>query len=114
MLERHDRKVDRSSALFAVERDINGLSAAERRAVRQEESKPLLSDMEEWLRAERAGLSRSSPVAGPIDYMLSRWADFARYADDGRICNSSDRCRPSSVKTSDVDLFTGSAIRPFW
>jgi hypothetical protein len=78
--------VKRLDALFAVEREINGLSAAERLAVRQEKSKPLLDDMEEWLRAVRADLSRSSPVAGPIDYMLLRWADFARYADDGRIC----------------------------
>lgn len=78
--------VKRIDALFAIERDINGLSAAERLVVRQEKSKPLLNDMEEWLRAERASLSRSSPVSGPIDYVLSRWADFARYADDGRIC----------------------------
>jgi hypothetical protein len=42
--------------------------------------------MEEWLRTEAAGLSRSSPVLEPINYMLSRWADFARYVDDGRIC----------------------------
>ena len=63
---------------------IDGLLA--RLAVRQERAKPLLGEMEEWLRAERASLSRSSPVREPIDYMLSRWADFARYADDGRIC----------------------------
>jgi hypothetical protein len=25
-------------------------------------------------------------VIEPINYMLSRWEDFARYADDGRIC----------------------------
>src|SRR5690606_14381394 len=78
--------VKRIDALFAIEREINGFSAAERFAVRQEKSKPLLGEMEKWLRAVRADLSRSSPVAGPIDYMLSRWADFARYADDGRIC----------------------------
>lgn len=78
--------VKRIDALFAIERDINGKSAAERLAVRQERAKPLLGGMEEWLRTEAAGLSRSSPVLEPINYMLSRWADFARYVDDGRIC----------------------------
>ncbi|MBF2714100.1 IS66 family transposase [Agrobacterium vitis] len=78
--------VKRIDALFDIERDINGWSADERLAVRQEKSKPLLVDMEEWLRRERESLSRSSPVIEPINYMLSRWADFARYVDDGRIC----------------------------
>jgi transposase len=78
--------VKRIDGLFGIERDINGKSAAERLAVRQEKARPLLADLEAWLRREREGLSRSSPVIEPINYMLSRWADFARYADDGRIC----------------------------
>ncbi len=76
----------RIDALFDIERDINGRSAEERLAVRQEKSKPLLIELEAWFRLELEGLSRSSPVIEPINYMLSRWADFARYADDGRIC----------------------------
>ena len=38
--------VKRIDALFEIERDINGLSAAERLAVRQEKSAPLLADLE--------------------------------------------------------------------
>jgi hypothetical protein len=78
--------VKRLDALFAIEREINGLTAAERLAVRQQNSKPLLDEMHEWLTAERATLSRSSEVREPIDYMLKRWADFARFLEDGRIC----------------------------
>lgn len=78
--------VKRIDALFDIEREINGRSTEERLAVRQEMSKPLLIELEAWLRLELEGLSRSSPVIEPINYMLSRWADFARYADDGRIC----------------------------
>ena len=78
--------VKRIDALFAIEREINGWSAEERLAVRQEKSKPLLDELEAWFRLELEGLSRSSPVLEPINYMLSRWQDFARYADDGRIC----------------------------
>jgi transposase len=54
--------------------------------VRQEKSKPLLEDMHAWLLLEREPLSRSSEVLKPMNYMLRRWADFARFLDDGRIC----------------------------
>jgi len=78
--------VQRYDALFEIEREINGLSAAERLAARQEKSKPLFDDMHEWLKRERATLSKSSEVIEPIDYMLKRWDGFARFLDDGRIC----------------------------
>jgi transposase len=78
--------VRRLDALFEIERAINGRGADERRAVRQEKSKPLLEDMHAWLLRERETLSRSSEVLKPINYMLRRWDHFARFLDDGRIC----------------------------
>jgi transposase len=78
--------VKRLDALFDIERQINGQSAAERLAVRQQQSKPLVDDLHAWLTAERSTLSRASDLQKPIDYMLKRWADFARFVDDGRIC----------------------------
>jgi hypothetical protein len=65
--------VKRIDALFAIERDINGLSAEERLGVRQEQSAPLLAALEAWLGEEHSRLSRSASVAQPIDYMLKRW-----------------------------------------
>jgi hypothetical protein len=58
--------------------------------VRQEKSKPLLDDMHAWLLRERDTLSRSSEVLKPMNYMLRRWVDFARFIDDGRICLSNN------------------------
>lgn len=78
--------VKRYDELFEIERQINGLSPEERRAVRQGKSKPLFDDMHEWLKKERATLSRSSEVAEPIDYMLKRWEGFALFLEDGRVC----------------------------
>lgn len=78
--------VRRLDALFEIERAINGRSADERRAVRQERSKPLLDDMHVWLLRERESLSRSAEVLKPMNYMLKRWDDFVRFLDDGRIC----------------------------
>lgn len=58
--------------------------------MRQEKSKPLLDDMQAWLLRERETLSRSAEVLKPINYMLRRWDDFARFLDDGRICLSNN------------------------
>ena len=54
--------------------------------MRQQKSKPLFDDLHEWLTTVRATLLHSSAVREPIDYMLKRWAGFARFIDDGRIC----------------------------
>lgn len=46
--------------------------------------------MQAWLLRERETLSRSAEVLKPISYMLRRWAGFARFLDDGRICLSNN------------------------
>ena len=78
--------VKRIDVLFDIERGINGKAAEQRLAVRQELSAPVLADLKGWMQAERRKLSRHSPVAKAMDYMLRRWDLFARFLDDGRIC----------------------------
>jgi transposase-like protein len=82
--------VQRIDALFAIERDINGVSPAERKATRQARSKLLVESFETWLRAERKKLSPKGPLAKAIDYQLNHWAAFTRFLDDGRICLSNN------------------------
>jgi transposase len=82
--------VKRIDALFEIERVLNGRSASERLAARKEQSAPLVSDLEVWLRDQRTRLSRSAAVAEPIDYLLKRWPSFTRFLDDGRICLSNN------------------------
>ena len=72
--------------LFDIERGINGESAEQRLAMRQELSAPGLADLKDWMQAERRKLSRHSPVAKAMDYMLKRWGLFVHFLDDGRIC----------------------------
>jgi transposase len=103
--------VRRFDALFDIERDINGLTAAERLAVRQERSAPLLADLEAWLRAQRAKLSRASTVIQPIDYLLKRWSDFTRFTEDGRVCltnNAAERALRGLALGRKAWLFAGS------
>jgi transposase len=78
--------VRRIDELFAIERDINGLPRDERVRVRRGRSKPLIEDLERWLRAERRRLSSKNPLAKAMDYSLKRWSTFMRFLDDGRIC----------------------------
>jgi transposase len=90
--------VKRIDSLFDIERDTNRLVAAERLAVRQERSAPLVAELEEWMRGERAKLSRHAPAAQAIDYMLKRWDGFTRFLGDGCICltnNAAERALKS-------------------
>jgi transposase len=103
--------VQRIDALFDIEREINGLSAEQRLAVRVERSAPVLAELEAWMRAERARLSRHAPVAKAMDYMLKRWPRFARFLEDGRICltnNAAERALRGIALGRKSWLFAGS------
>ena len=82
--------VRRIDEIFAIKRRINGQPAGDRLDVRQRETKPIVVDLEKWMRTERARLSRHAPTAQAIDYMLTRWPAFNRFLDDGRICLSNN------------------------
>jgi transposase len=103
--------VRRIDVLFDIERGINGLVADERLRIRKEQSAPLVTALEAWLREERARLSRSASVVEPIDYMLKRWNRFARFIDDGRICltnNAAERALRGFALGRKSWLFAGS------
>lgn len=103
--------VKRIDALFDIERGINGVSAEERLSARQEQSAPLLTTLQTWLRQERPRLSRSASVAKPIDYMLKRWDQFAGFIGDGRICltnNAAERALRGFALGRKSWLFAGS------
>src|SRR6266704_6523227 len=82
--------IERIDALFAIEREINGMTPDERLRVRNERSRPLVAELETWLRERRAKLSGQSETAKAIDYSLKRWAALARFLDDGRLCMSNN------------------------
>ena len=82
--------VKRIDALFAIEREINGIALQERLRVRSEQSRPLVVALEAWLREQRAKLSGQSKVAKAIAYSLTRWVALTRFLDDGRLCMSNN------------------------
>ncbi|WP_285772631.1 IS66 family transposase, partial [Rhizobium dioscoreae] len=62
--------VARIDALFEIERNINGKSAEERLAARQQHTRPLVEDLRDWLIVQRSQMSKHNPVAKAINYMF--------------------------------------------
>jgi transposase len=103
--------VRRIDAIFALEREINGSSAEQRLAVRKERAAPLITELESWMRAERARLSRHADTAKAMDYMLKRWSAFTEGLEDGRVClsnNAAERALRGVAIGRKAWLFAGS------
>jgi len=81
------RKFD---AIFTLERSINGCSPEARVAARRSEIVPLVNELIEWMKRERAKLSPHNDVAKAFAYMLKRVDVFTRFLEDGRICLSNN------------------------
>ena len=103
--------LQRIARLYAIESEIRGRNADERRATRQEKSRPIIEDLEPWLRAKLALISQKSKLAEAIRYALSRWDGLTRFIDNGRIeidSNVVERAiRPIALNRKNA-LFAGS------
>jgi transposase len=77
--------LERIAALYAIEKTIRGRSADERRAARQERSKPLVLALKAWLEQQLARVSAKATIAEDIRYALNHWDGLTRFLDDGRI-----------------------------
>ncbi len=106
--------VTRIDAIFAVERDITGLSNAARHEARQQWVAPMVNDLHDWMLAVRARMSKHNPVAKAINYMLEgtgRWEAFTAFLDDGCICltnNAAERALRGIALGRKSWLFAGS------
>jgi hypothetical protein len=65
-------------------RDL-ALDAAGRRALRQERSLPILTDIEAYLKREQPQVLPKSPIGDAIAYALNNWAALVRYTEDGAL-----------------------------
>jgi transposase len=77
--------LERIAAIYAVEKTIRGLSADERRVVRQERSRPLVVALRAWLEHQLTCVSAKATIADEIRYGLNHWDGLTRFLDDGRI-----------------------------
>ncbi len=77
--------LERIASLYAIEKAIRGRSADERRAVRQDKSKPLVVALKAWLEHQLTRVSAKAAIADEIRYGLNHWDGLSRFLDDGRI-----------------------------
>jgi transposase len=81
------RQID---TLFDIERAINGQSPEKRRAIRQDQSKPIVEALRLYLEEKRNDFPRTHDLHKAINYMLKRWTAFTLFLDDGRVCLSNN------------------------
>lgn len=101
----------RIAELYRIEDDIRRRPADERRTLRQQKSRPIVADLEPWLRQKLGLISQKTKLAEAIRYTLSRWQGLTRFLDDGRIeidSNVVERSiRPIALNRKNA-LFAGS------
>jgi transposase len=101
----------RIAALYKIEDDIRGRSSEDRRAARQERTRPPIEALEPWLREKLSLISQKTKLAEAIRYALSRWPGLCLFLDDGRIeidNNTIERSiRPLALNRKNA-LFAGS------
>ena len=73
------------AALYAIEADIRGQPADQRRQARQQQTRPLVDAMHDWLHEQLGLISGRSALAQAIRYALNHWAGLILFLDDGRI-----------------------------
>jgi transposase len=80
-----EEALQRIGQLYGIEKEIRGQLPAQRQDIRNARSRPLLNELELWLKASLSKLSRKSELSSAIHYTLGRWPALLRYCDDGRL-----------------------------
>jgi transposase len=103
--------LQRINALYHVEAMIRGHAPEQRRSVRQDQSRPVVDDLQAWLDAQLAKVSRRARIAEAIRYALKLWSGLRLFLDDGRVeidTNVVERAiRPIALNRKNA-LFAGS------
>ena len=80
-----DEILQRIAALYAIEKQIRGVSPEVRRATRQERSEPLVAELNVFVRAQRELVSRKSNMGQALGYLMNHWDGLCVYLNDGRV-----------------------------
>lgn len=97
--------------LYAIEDEVRGSPAEQRRAIRDDRSRLIVDDLRHYLEARNRQVSAKSKIGEAIRYTLTRWDGLTRFLDDGRIDldnNAVERSiRPLALNRKNA-LFAGS------
>lgn len=73
--------------LYNIERyaKIKEMGPEQRKALRQEKSKPLVLEFRGWLGAVRSTVLPKSPLGNAVAYCINHWEGLTRFLDEGRL-----------------------------
>lgn len=101
----------RIAQLYAIEAEVRGSSAEQRRKIRAERARVIVDDLHIYLEARLRQVSAKSKLADAIRYALSRWKGLSLFLEDGRVeldSNTVERSiRPLALNRKNA-LFAGS------
>jgi transposase len=101
----------RIASLYAVEDEVRGEAAEQRRVIRDQRSRAIIGDLHQYLEGRGRQVSAKSKLGEAIRYALTRWDGLAHFLDDGRIdldSNTVERSiRPLALNRKNA-LFAGS------
>jgi hypothetical protein len=96
---------------YAIEDEVRGAPAQQRRQVRAERSNAIVDDLRRHLESRNRQVSANSKLGEAIRYALTRWDGLSRFLADGRIdldSNTVERSiRPLALNRNDA-MFAGS------
>lgn len=69
--------------LYDIERQVQDAHADDRWRVRQQQSRPVIDKLHDWLTQYRGKVPEGSATAKAIDYSLRRWQALIRFLDNG-------------------------------
>jgi len=102
--------VDLIGRLFAVEKQAKDISVAERLALRQTQSVPVLAELRQKLLAWKEPLLPKHPMAEAVNYTLGQWEELTVFTGDGAVPidnNVSEREMKRVVLNRKNSLFVG-------
>jgi transposase len=102
--------VDLIGRLFAVEKQAKDMSVAERLALRQTQSVPVLAELRQKLLAWKEQLLPKHPMAEAVNYTLGQWEELTVFSRDGAVPidnNVSEREMKRVVLNRKNSLFVG-------
>ncbi len=77
--------LEQMGLLYRIEKQAQGLSTKKRLKIRQEQSRPILDELHQWLILQRQKVPDGSGIAKAIDHSLKRWETRIRYCEDGAV-----------------------------
>src|SRR6266404_1611025 len=106
--------VDLIGQLFALEKQAKDVSVAERLALRQTQSVPVLAELRHKLLTWKEQLLPKHPMAEAVNYTLSQWEELTVFTSDGAVPidnNVSEREMKRVVLNRKNSLFVGNPRR---